>query len=94
MAIIGWSTIAVASYLIAVYSVFGLSAGMQQKSLLLKELAESNTITELHIQQKETEFARDNEDVLESMQKISDIHYVIPAETAVSRVDTAEERNP
>ena len=85
--IIGWSSMAIISYLIAIYCLFGLSAGMQQKSLLLKKLAESNTITELNIQQKETAFARDNENVIESMQKISDIRYVIPVDTSVSRVD-------
>lgn len=87
--IIAWSATAIASYLIAVYVLFGLSASMQQKSLLLKELTESNTIVELNIQQKETAFVRDNQNVLESMQKISDIRYVIPVDTAVSRVDTS-----
>ncbi|MDP3770190.1 MAG: hypothetical protein U1A25_01970 [Candidatus Sungbacteria bacterium] len=85
--IIGWGGAAIASYLIAVYYFFGLGASMQQKSLLIKELTESNTIIELTIQQKETAFARDNEDVLESMQKISDIRYVTPTDTSVSRAD-------
>jgi riboflavin synthase len=87
--IIGWNGAAIASYLIAVYCLFGLGAGMQQKSLLVKELIQSNTIIELTIQQKETAFARDNEDVLELMQKISDIRYVTPPDSSVSRVDVS-----
>lgn len=79
--------VAVATYLIAVYSLFGLAVTLQQKTTAIRELNESNTITELNLQQKQTGFARNNQDVLQSMEKISDMRYVMPADTAVSRAD-------
>lgn len=89
-AIIAWITITVVMYLVAVYSFFGLGVGLQQKSLVIKNLTESNTIAELNLQQRQTEFAKNNQDILESMEKISDMRYVLPADTAVSRADTPD----
>lgn len=74
-------------YLIAMYSVFGLGIALQQQSTVAKDLTESNIIAELNLQQRQTEFAKNNKDVLRSMQKISDMRYVLPADTAMSRVD-------
>ena len=86
-----WIGAAVIVYLMAVYSVFGLSVGLSRNEAAVKILTESNTIMELNLQQKQTEFARNNQDVLESMQKISEIRYVGPTDTAVSRADILDQ---
>ncbi len=82
-----WIASAVAVYLVAVYSVFGLGVAVQEKTAVAKELAESNKILELDLQQKYTQFARNNEEILQTMEKISDLKYVLPADTSVSRAD-------
>ncbi len=86
-AIAMWIAGAVVTYLVAVYSLFGLSVTLARHVKEIKQLAESNTIIELNLRQKQTEFARDNESILQSMEKISDMKYVGPAETAMSRAD-------
>ena len=91
--IIAWAGAAILSYLIAVYYLFGLSNSLQQKSLVVKDLVESNTIVELNIQQNQTSFIKNNADVLESMQKISEMRYVGAADTAVSRAEILEHTN-
>ena len=78
---------AILAYLIAIYSLFGLGVTLQQKSIVLKELTDTNRITELNLGQRQTEFAKNNEDILQSMEKISDLRYVLPADTSVSRAD-------
>ena len=88
-----WIVGAIVTYLIAAYSLFGLGVTMQQKSAVLKELTETNTIAELNIQQKQTEFAKNNEDILQSMEKISDMRYVLPLHTSVSRADVSDQMN-
>ena len=90
---VAWIAGAVLTYLIAAYSLFGLGVTMQQKSAVLKELTETNTIVELNIQQKQTEFAKNNEDILQSMEKISDMRYVLPLHTSVSRADVSDQIN-
>lgn len=87
---IAWIVVAAIVYLVAMYSVFGLGIALQQKSTAAKDLTESNIIAELHLQQRQTEFARSNADVLQSMQKISDMRYLLPTDTAVSRVDISD----
>ena len=89
-AAIGWVAVAVVVYLVATYSVFGLDITLKQQSAVVKDLTESNTITELHLQQRQTEFARTNKDILQSMQKISDMRYVLPTDTTVSRADISD----
>jgi len=84
---VAWIAIAVVIYFVAVYSFFGLGVTLQEKSSAIKDLIESNTITELNLQQRQTEFARNNKNILESMQKISDMRYVLPTDTAVSQAD-------
>ena len=84
-----WIAGAVLTYLIAAYSLFGLGVTMREKSVILKGLAETNTITALNIQQKQTEFAKNNEEILQSMEKISDMRYVLPPHTSVSRADVS-----
>ena len=91
--LIAWIAGAVLTYLIAVYSLFGLSVTLQQQSGIFKELTEANTITELSLQQKQTEFARNNEDILQSMEKISDMRYLLPANTSVSRAEMSDKVN-
>lgn len=86
-AIIAWITIAVVMYLVAVYSFFGLGVTLQHKSFAIKNLTESNTIAELNLQQRQTEFAKNNQYILESMEKISDMRYVLPTDTTVSWAD-------
>ena len=78
---------AILAYLIAVYSLFGLGVTLQQKSMVLKELTDTNRITELNLGQQQTGFAKNNEDILQSMEKISDLRYVLPTDTSVSRAD-------
>ena len=78
---------AILAYLIAVYSLFGLGVTLQQKSMVLKELTDTNTIAELNLGQQQTGFAKNNEDILQSMEKISDLRYVLPTDTSVSRAD-------
>ena len=90
---IAWIAGAVLTYLIATYSLLGLSVTMQQKSAALKGLTETNTITGLNLRQKQTEFARNNEDILQSMEKISDMRYVMPPSTSVSRADVSDQMN-
>lgn len=92
-AAIAWIILGTAIYLIAVYSSFGLEIGLQQKFLVVKNLTESNTIIELNLRQRQTEFTKNNQDILESMQKISDMRYVLPTDTAVSRVDISHQRS-
>ncbi|MDP3778671.1 MAG: hypothetical protein Q8R30_01315 [bacterium] len=86
-----WIGGAILVYLVAVYSVFGLSVTLSQNGAVAKALTESNTIMELNLQREQTEFARNNQDVLESMQKISEIRYVGPTDTAVSRARTFDQ---
>lgn len=83
--------VAVATYFIAAYSLFGLAVGLQQKTTIIKNLHESNTIAGLDLQQKQTEFARNNQDVLQSMEKISTMRYLMPVDTAVSRADVFDQ---
>lgn len=83
-----WIVVAALVYLTAMYSVFGLGIALQEQSTTAKDLTESNIIAELNLQQRQTEFARNNKDVLQSMQKISDMRYVLPSDIAVSRADT------
>ncbi len=90
---IAWVAGAVLVYLVSVYLLFGLGVIMQQKSVTLKNLMETNTIIELNLQQKQTEFVRNNEDVLQSMEKISDLRYVMPTDTSVSRADMSDRSN-
>lgn len=85
-----WIAGAVVIYLVASYSLFGLGITMQQKTAMMKELNEANTIAELSMQQKHTEFARNNEVILQSMEKIGDLRYVLPTDTAVSRADISQ----
>jgi len=89
--LITWIGGAILVYLVAVYSVFGLSMTLSQNGAVAKALTESNTIMELNLQREQTEFARNNQDVLESMEKISEIRYVGPTDTAVSRADTLDQ---
>ena len=90
---ISWIVAGAVVYLIAMYSVFGLGIALQQKSTIAKDLTESNIIAELHLQQRQTEFARSNKDVLQSMHKISDMRYVSPGDTAISRADISPQSN-
>ena len=90
---IAWIAGAVLTYLIAAYSLFGLSVRIQQKSSSLKGLMETNTITELNLRKKQTEFAKNNADILQSMEKISDMRYVLPLHTSVSRADVSDPIN-
>ncbi|GEM_PF-4995761 len=92
-AAIGWIVLAIVTYLVAAYSLFGFGIAVQQKSVLIKALTESNTIVELNLQQRQTQFAINNAGILESMQKISDMRYVLPTDTAVSRADMADHGN-
>ena len=92
-AAIGWIALAIVTYLAAAYSLFGFGISIQQKSALMKALTESNTIAELNLQQRQTQFAISNADALESMQKISDMRYVLPTDTAVSRADMSRQDN-
>lgn len=85
--LVAWIGAAILVYLIAVYSVFGLSVTLSKNGAVVKVLTESNTIIKLNLDQKRTGFARDNQDILESMQKIAEIRYLVPADTAVSRAD-------
>ena len=82
-----WIAGAVLVYLIAIYSLFGLSVTIQKKVTTVKELTEINTITALNLQQKHTEFARNNQDFLKSMEKIADLRYILPTDTSLSRAD-------
>lgn len=88
-----WILVAVAIYLIAIYSFFGLGVALQEKSLMVKNLSESNTIVELNLQQQQTAFVRNNQTILESMEKISDMRYVLPTDTAMSRADALNQSN-
>ena len=82
-----WIAGAIVVYLVAVYSLFGLGITLQEKTIELKKLTEANIISELNLRQKQTEFARNNEDILQSMEKITNLRYITPADTAVSQVE-------
>ena len=82
-----WIAGAIATYLIAVYSLFGLGVTIQQKMTELKNLTEANTISELNLGQQQTAFAKNNEDILQSMEKITNIRYLMPADTSLSQAD-------
>ena len=85
--LIAWIAGAIVVYLVAVYSLFGLGITLQEKTIELKKLTEANIISELNLRQKQTEFARNNEDILQSMEKITNLRYITPADTAVSQVE-------
>ena len=84
---IAWIAGAIATYLITVYSLFGLGVTIQQKMTELKNLTEANTISELHLGQQQTAFAKNNEDILQSMEKITNMRYLMPVDTSVSQAD-------
>ncbi len=88
-----WIVVAALIYLVAMYFIFGLGIALQEQSTVAKDLTESNIIAELNLQQRQTEFVRNNADVLQSMQKISDMRYILPTDTAVSRIDISDQSN-
>ena len=85
--LISWIAVMVVVYVVATYFVFGLGMILQQQSRVIKDLTESSIITELNFQQRQTEFVKSNKDILQSMQRISDMRYVLPTDTTISRVD-------
>ena len=84
---IAWIAGAITTYLITVYSLFGLGVTIQQNMTELKNLTEANTISELNLGQQQTTFAKNNEDILQSMEKITNMRYLMPADTSVSQAD-------
>lgn len=88
-----WILVAVFTYLIAIYFLFGLGVAFKEKSAELKEITDLTIITELNLQQSQTEFVKNNQDILASMEKISDMHYILPTDRAVSQADSFDQKN-
>lgn len=85
--IIAWIGITIICYLIAVYSFFGINASMHRQGALLKQLTDAKIQVELNVQQKQAGFARNNQNILESMEKISEIRYITSNDVTVSRLE-------
>lgn len=80
--------LSVAAYLVSMYYFFAVGMALRSRTEMLRDLDNSNVALELRIQTKETGFALEHKDVLESMQKISSIKYLAPANMAVSQRNT------
>lgn len=86
--------LSIAAYLVSMYYFFAVGMALRSRTAMLRDLDDSNVALELRIQAKETAFASDHKDVLESMQKISSIKYLTPANVAVSQRSGSSHNTP
>lgn len=74
----------IVSYLVVLFLTFDLGFKIQLAEKKFAQLKNAAATLELQIQKEETSFAKDHQDVLESMERVSSIKYLTIDNLAVS----------
>ena len=73
-----------ASYLGALYASIGISFSIQDQEKLIQDAEKDLLTVEVELQAKKSSLAKEKNSILESMEKVSNIRYILPKNYVVS----------